>query len=1122
MADKTRVNDLNPPEPAVAPQQSIPAPQPMRKPSLQRTHGNRFLAERAGGSISNPLPPHLRQSMGRAFGANLSDVRLHTGSQAAAAADALHADAFATGQDIYFAPSKYQPETPSGRRLLAHEIAHTVQQGTTPHDQGVTRVTTPGEPAEQQADYAANTAMAGGVVPPGALSGTAPGVIARQESAPPAAPPTAPSSAAGAPADEISLASATFTPTPAVEEVLEGAGSRGGEVRVRLGSIAAGAIRVRKRGGRRDDAPIYETPGDRPQAIPLTLPVLQALADAGVNPVLAVRISDNQITGYVTIDTGRGAVGNQAALLDWVKNHTREFGWAGIDVSSFPRATNELTDGVLRLQVNDFAFTLGGYVQGQGAFGITNETVTFNANGTIRVGGLTEAQLEISRNETGQLHARTEIPVTLANFSGNLIAEYGNGTFNIEGTVSYRAEKFSGEVTLIVTDAATARQVAMRRLGPDAIAGSAEEAAGAESAAEGPRPGPRAVAGWGVLNFAVTEWLTGQAQVIIDNEGHITVVGEIRPPAEVELFPQRDYVRELFTLEVRTLYGVPLVGNVFLFANIGLAALAKLGPGKIYNIVLQGTYSTDPNVLQNFSIAGSINISAFAGLRLRAEGGLGVELLGHDIKAGVGLEAIGGVRGYVEATPTIGYRETAEPEAGKQGEFYIQGHMELAAQPFLGLSGDLFVELDSPWWSPAPDKKWTWPLGSLEYPLPGEFGIGADVEYVLGSDQLPEIQFGEVAFDKDKFMTDLVNDHVPPRSQGEQERQGEWAEGTPNGQGEVDPALALAGGAPPEGQPATGQQQPGEGQPPSPANQQRWLEGLRALGTLATESQRDPLNRTELDARLETIKTTYGFTSLRVSQSGEDWLIFPAMSPPSPNPITVQGEPGGATGQEPPTQRPDWIPATATDEQVRRILALISRAHRLGSARGSQVNEAFIRAEIRSASQLETAINNLESALERGERQVAATQSEVAGATPENVAETMGVQPTEQQPFRTQQHHIFPRSQRFAARWRALGIDIDRYVISIDAERHQEEAHAGGMRDRMRGIRIPGLSGGGAFNQDWIDYFADKERRGETPTPRGIYQKAQNILAKYGLTNMRLHVYNNPDQETSLSELLNL
>ena len=94
---------------------------------------------------------------------------------------------------------------------------------------------------------------------------------------------------------------------------------------------------------------------------------------------------------------------------------------------------------------------------------------------------------------------------------------------------------------------------------------------------------------------------------------------------------------------------------------------------------------------------------------------------------------------------------------------FIKGHAELAAQPFLALGGDLFVEVDSPWWSPLPDKKWTWPLGQLEYPLPGQFGIGADIDYVLGSKEYPQVTFSSAKFYSEKCMTDIMRGKAPPK-----------------------------------------------------------------------------------------------------------------------------------------------------------------------------------------------------------------------------------------------------------------------------------------------------------------------------------------------------------------------
>ncbi len=878
---------------AVAPQlASDDTPQP--GPATQSALRNR--------GEGQPLPAATQASMEQSLGSDLSDVRLHSNGTAARAADELGAAAFTSGQDIYFGANRYQPGSTPGQALLAHELTHTIQQGAGAADVAESpassqlRVSQSDEPLEREATAVANRVAAGQPVSPEMISAAGQGaqrLVARQESGETAVPPAAPAAATpesntatAAPTEEVSLASATFAPSDNLASYLEAQGRGGGQVQVGLGNLARGSLTIRKAGD------VYRTTGNSHQPVPLTHPALQPVRDAGVNPVLAVKIHRSAIEGYVTIATRRGAAGNPRALVNWIKEHATEMGWLGMDVSRIPNVTNELSGGVLRLQLTGFRFRLAGFMNGTGDFGLANETVTFSANATVSVPRLTEAQLELSRNDEGGLAGRVEIPVSIANFSGNLIAEYGNGTVNIEGMVGYNAEKFNGEVTLLVTDRETARNVARNELGPDAIAASARETAGGGESGSGPRPGPRALAGYGTVNFAFTEWMTGRAQVIIDNEGHITVIGEIAPPAEVELFPQRDYIRELFTLEVRTLYGVPLVGNVFLFANIGLEAMAKLGPGKIYNIAVRGRYSTDPDVLQNYELEATLNISAFAGLRLRAEGGVGIELLGHDIKAGVGVFALAGIRGYVEATPTIGYRETADPQEGRQGEYFIKGHMEIAAQPFLSLGGDLFVELDSPWWSPAPDKKWTWPLGELEYPLPGEFGIGADVDYVVGSDELPEIQFGEVDFNKDKFMSDLMNDHVPPKSQGEQEQQGEWQQDETTSES-GDPALVDSAGAPAADQPAQGRQEPGAGAAPAPDVMQRWGRGMQALGDLAERSKRDAFTEAEIEAALAGLRREHGFTQLRATRIGEDWRVHAAMNPEGD--ITVEGEGEGRT-----------------------------------------------------------------------------------------------------------------------------------------------------------------------------------------------------------------------------------
>ncbi|MBK8211895.1 MAG: DUF4157 domain-containing protein [Rhodospirillales bacterium] len=66
--------------------------------------------------------------MEASFGQDFADVRIHTDSTAARAASALHTQAFTAGRHIYFGEGRYQPHTREGRRLLAHELTHVVQQ----------------------------------------------------------------------------------------------------------------------------------------------------------------------------------------------------------------------------------------------------------------------------------------------------------------------------------------------------------------------------------------------------------------------------------------------------------------------------------------------------------------------------------------------------------------------------------------------------------------------------------------------------------------------------------------------------------------------------------------------------------------------------------------------------------------------------------------------------------------------------------------------------------------------------------------------------------------------------------------------------------------------------------
>ena len=78
------------------------------------------------------LDPQTRAFMEPHFGHDFSRVRIHADAGASQAADVVQAHAFTVGGDIVFGSGKFAPSTPAGRKLLAHELAHVVQQSGAP------------------------------------------------------------------------------------------------------------------------------------------------------------------------------------------------------------------------------------------------------------------------------------------------------------------------------------------------------------------------------------------------------------------------------------------------------------------------------------------------------------------------------------------------------------------------------------------------------------------------------------------------------------------------------------------------------------------------------------------------------------------------------------------------------------------------------------------------------------------------------------------------------------------------------------------------------------------------------------------------------------------------------
>ena len=141
-----------------APASPPPPPDATVLHTMQRAAGNAAIGTLLAGGEGRPLPPALRQDMERRFGQDFRAVRIHDGPRGAEAADAVAAKALTHGRDIAFAQGRFAPDTTDGKRLLAHELAHVVQQGRG----GEARPTLDGSgPLEVSATQAADSAVSG-------------------------------------------------------------------------------------------------------------------------------------------------------------------------------------------------------------------------------------------------------------------------------------------------------------------------------------------------------------------------------------------------------------------------------------------------------------------------------------------------------------------------------------------------------------------------------------------------------------------------------------------------------------------------------------------------------------------------------------------------------------------------------------------------------------------------------------------------------------------------------------------------------------------------------------------------------------------------------------------------
>jgi Domain of unknown function (DUF4157) len=707
------------------------------------------LSELQSFGSGSPLSDTVRESVEPILGADLSRVRVHNEPASHDAAAYLQARAFTHGSDIWLGANQSQEDI----SLLAHEATHVVQQTT---DQAA------GKPNTIQRQGWAHVQHPNQPVYPKPPDPYPSGLQCDQRAL--AAMHTETVELKGTP---------DFNPSYWLAEGLSCAYPEPVWVRVRFGNLASGAIRVRML----PPPATISTPGTKvrgpyettdPEAfIPLTHPAFPSSGVLATSPKLFINIHNSEVTGNVGFFTGFAKIA-YSLLPSWQRVFTLErlLGWPGLTDVQPKSVVNELHHGVLRFALQDFTFglqssiALGGTVihsdegyQGTGNFAVLDEGHSFSADALIQARGIGESRmplLHVANRIIGTRSFSLDLKPTDAfggAFSGSLEGTYSDGVLTIQGTAQYRSRRVNGSMTVIVAPRAQAWEHVIRQLPGSAnspgISASAATARG------------HVVVGWGTINFALNDWLNGSVSVIVDPDGYITSHGILRPKREFMFLTDKERYSAAKQI------GKPLTGSVTIlpvagFFDLGghvdgkLFAEGRVGPGRVYDLEVEGTFSTRPGSVFQARASGRINVSAWGRLSAVISGGLHFSVAGDVVRLGsVDVEGKGAVtaRVYVELQPI--FERIDDPTQPDTANYRISATLTAAGAADLALSGSIIIRVVGKQVGSVNLGRYQWNLGSL--------GMSAGISHVLGSHAPIELALKSADFDDAKFSSLVEN-----------------------------------------------------------------------------------------------------------------------------------------------------------------------------------------------------------------------------------------------------------------------------------------------------------------------------------------------------------------------------
>ncbi|MDT7828238.1 DUF4157 domain-containing protein [Pricia sp. S334] len=748
----------------------------------------------------SPLSSGTGEAMGSAFGADFSDVHIHTGSEAAQMAKDLKAHAFTHGSDIYFNEGKYDTQSRSGQHLLAHELTHTIQQGRSPvqaKKENPTEV-----PDLQKLPWAAPVAIWGGrylakkLVKWGikkvmedegdllhisaaavkAVKTTRIDFMGLNKFDPPMI--LAKHIQMFAYMEQWWLSNSYLAPYLGKKYLKEM--TEGPELNIKYGKM-----------GHRDNVRIrYHIASDTYEMKPYFFEIKHSAFNTDKRKQttyigLGIDKATSDIYGGMAF-LPKGLLiqaDTKAAMRFLMDEDTLTQLVFGNDYQKDKYTkvvfTNEVKNGKLVLELAGLCETGGGQLL-QGAFVSWDDLHAWSGKMNLDVQGLETTQMPVERDPFSELLGRLgdlqlEKSWNINNIKVKLKASYLNGNLEIRGNAKYAPKKDEGsrikqaEVTLLVTTKRKAWDEVKNQLPEN----EGKEALHLPSMDESDKE--LSLIGWGSVSLSIVkdekgkDVITGQAGLVLDPDSHLTVFGTIRVASKYKLLEEKGIDWKPISPKLVAEFGpffvkIPRIPAGLNFTGKGgLYYKYMFGPLTLYDIHIDGIYSTNPKINKELSVTARLNLSAElngkVGVtgRMAARVGTSFPYLGLDVTAvEMGVGGTASLKGYSDLEATFGKREQPT-EDGKVVRDFIKGTLQIAGELSLGLEGNLSFEV---LYGTLKDKKLegNWPIANA--------GIAIDFDYNIGDELSKEklakiIDIKKTKFNRKHFVKGVLKDKMP-------------------------------------------------------------------------------------------------------------------------------------------------------------------------------------------------------------------------------------------------------------------------------------------------------------------------------------------------------------------------